>query len=388
MDEILQLDRLSTDHELTQTSSAQTVQEKLVENEITPFQVEFWKPKNIMSVEDTPFSKRFLVSLLVIAFSVPGNLSRISLQKLTNYENSYINYSGGTVVWVNFAACFIMSWCNHSNRFWATILEGSTKTNMKQIALHTGITTGFCGSFSTMSSALIEIFFKTTDIVDKRLPNTGYRVTEFFATTLIAFASPLFGHILGSHFAVFFDATIVKRSNRYLTYQNIRLIELITALIGILALIADLVLTCTLSINNWYKAEYSFSILVGSVAALLRFQLSSLNGTAFASWFPLGTLIANLAGCLLITISELLVHGYKFDKNLIISNKTHRMVLNGFSTGFSGSLTTMSTFINELYNFKNPQYQHIYFWATFIPILSFALIIDGSYEWTKGFEHV
>lgn len=388
MSDMLNSETINTNTESNLSSTGQTVQEKLIENEVTPFQIEFWKPKNIMSVEDTPFSNRLLVFLLVIAYSVPGNLARISLQKLTNYENSYINYSGGTVVWINFSACFVLSWCNNSVRFWATILEGSNKTNMKQIAFHTAISTGFCGSFSTISSALIEIFFKTTDIVEFPLPHKGYRVTEFFAVTLITFGIPLFGHILGSHFALFFDTIIVTRISKFLTYKNIRIIELTTAFIGLSAVIADLVLTCTLSINTWYKAEYSFSILAGSIAALLRFQLSRLNGRGIRSWFPLGTLSVNLAGCLLITIFELLLHALNSNGDLLISNKVHRMILNGFSVGFCGSLTTMSTFINELYNLNNPKYQQIYFWVTFLPILSFALIIDGSYEWTKGFQHV
>lgn len=126
--------------------TTETRQEKLVENEITPFHLEFWKPQNIMSVEDTPFSKRYLVTMMVISFSVPGNLARIGLQGLTKYNNSYVNYSGGTVVWVNFTACFIMSWCNNSVGFWSHILSGTEKRSMKQLALHTGITGGFCGS--------------------------------------------------------------------------------------------------------------------------------------------------------------------------------------------------------------------------------------------------
>lgn len=356
--------------------------------EITPYQLDFWKPQNILTIEDTPFSKRFMVTLLIIAYSVPGNLARLSLQKLTNYENSYINYSGGTVVWVNFSASFVMSWCNNSVGLWSEVLKHTEKTSMKELALHSAITTGFCGSFSTLSSALIEIFFKTTDIVAEPLPHIGYRVTEFFAVSLITFALPILGHILGKHFALLLDTFVVPRIARFLTYKLIRFIELVTCCIGLLALIADLVLTLTLSIDNWYKAEYSFSMLVGSVAALIRFELSYFNGRGCKSWFPLGTLAVNLAGCLIITITELLLHAYKDGTNLLITNQVHRIILNGFTVGFCGSLTTMSTFINELYNLNHPKYQHIYFWSTFIPILAFALIIDGSYEWTRGFEHV
>lgn len=379
------------EEEIANTLQAtETRQEKLVQDEVTPFHLEFWKPRNIMSVEDTPFSNRYLVTLMVISFSVPGNLARIALQGLTRYDNSYINYSGGTVVWVNFASCFVMSWCNNSVGFWSHILAGTGKTNMKQLALHTGITSGFCGSFSTFSSALIEIFFKTIDIVQRPLPNVGYRVTEFFASSLVTFSLPFFGHILGRQFAMAFDLYIVPRFSRFLTYRNARAFELFCTLVGIGALISDLVLTCALSVGYWYKESYSFGILMGAFGALLRFKLSSLNGRFFAPWFPTGTLMANVIGCLLIAILNLLIYGYRNAAAdiLLVSSPVHRFILTGFSLGFCGSLTTMSSFINELYNLDHPWLQHIYFWATFTPCFIVILLIDGSYAWSRGFQHV
>lgn len=366
----------------------ETEQEKLMEDEITPLQLTFWKPANILSVEDTPFSNKYLVSLLVISFSILGNLSRISLQKLTKYENSYINYGAGTVVWVNFAASFVLSWCNHSVGLWSHILENSGKTTFKQLAIHSGLSAGFCGSFSTLSSAIIEIFFKTIDLTQGKVPNSGYRVMEFFSVTLTTFAIPFFGHALGIQFGLFCDNYIVPRISRILTYQNTRILELTLAFAGIFALIANLVLTCTLSINYWYKNTYSFAILMGAFGALFRFKLSKYNGKFFQSWFPTGTLMANVIGCTIIGISELLLRGLVRDDQLLVVHEVHRFVLNGFLAGFCGSLTTMSSFVNELYNLEHPWYQHIYFWATFIPCFFIVLLIDGSYAWTRGFEVV
>ncbi|KAG0670719.1 hypothetical protein C6P40_004121 [Pichia californica] len=365
-----------------------TRQEELVTSEITPFQLEFWKPHNIMSVEDTPFSKRYLVTLIVIAFSIPGNLARDSMILLTKYDNSYINFSGGTVVWINFSASFVMSWCNNSVKFWSIILENSGKTNMKQLALHTAITSGFCGSFSTFSSSLIEIFFKTIDIVKNPLPNDGYRVMEFFASSLTAFALPIFGHILGKHFALFFDTYLVPYMAGFLTYKNVRVFEIFCVIIGSAALIANLVLTCTLNVTYFYKETYSFAILMGVFGALLRFKLSSFNGRFVYPWYPTGTFFANIIGCFIISILYLLMLGLQTKDSLIIENNVHQFIIKGFSSGFCGSLTTMSSFINELYNLDYPLYQHIYFWSTFIPCFIFIILIDGSYAWARGFKHV
>lgn len=371
-----------------QLQRTETLQEKEVDNDVTPFHLEFWRPSNIMSVEDTPFSNRYLVTLLVVAMSVPGNLARISFQELTNYENAYINYSGGTVTWINFSACFVMSWCNHAVGFWSHFLQNSSKTSMKQLALHTGLTTGFCGTFSTLSSAIVEIFFTTINQVSRPLPNDGYRVMEFFAAGIAAFALPLCGHILGLHFAMLLDALVVPRISKALNYKNLRILELSLVVLGIGGLIANLVLTCTLSVHYWYKMKYSFSILVGSVGTLLRFKLSRYNGRFFKSWFPTGTLMANFIGCLVIAICELLLHGYKHDKTLLITNVVHQFILNGFIAGFSGSITTMSTFMNELYNLNEPLFQHTYFWCTFALCFIVVLLIDGSYAWAVGMRHV
>jgi fluoride ion exporter CrcB/FEX len=374
------------DEIINELKTQETEQEELAEEEITPLHLQFWKPENILSVEDTPFSNRYLVSLLVISFSILGNLSRISLQKLTNYENAYINYSGGTVVWVNFAACFVMSWANNGVGFWSHILENSGKTSLKQLALHAGITVGYCGSFSTLSSSMIEIFFKTLNIVEGNLPNNGYKVMEFFSVSLTTFAIPILGYILGKHFAVFFDNFMVPHISNFLKYQNIRILELTFALLGVIALIANLVLTCTLSVNYWYKNTYAYAILAGAIGAILRFKLSKFNGKFFQPWFPTGTLIANFVGCLFIAVLELLIHGYKYDNVLIVENKVQQFILNGFAAGLCGSLTTMSSFINELYNLGNPWFQHIYFWSTFTPCFIVILLIDGTYVWTKGFQ--
>lgn len=362
----------------------ETKQEIEASMEITPYHLEFWKPTNILTVEDTPFSNRYLVQLLVVSFSVAGNLSRISLQELTKYNDSFINYGAGTVLWVNFAACFVMSWTNNAAGVWSSVLEGTNKTSMKQIALHSGITAGYCGSFSTFSSMMIEIFFKTTDIVNNdRVPNPGYRVMDFFATVLTHMAIPFFGHTCGLHFALAFDYVVTPKIKKFITYKTVRIVELCCVGIGIGALVANLVLTCALSIDEWYKQKYSFSILMGAFGAFSRFKLSQYNGT-IRPWFPLGTWIANLSGVLLIAICELLVLGLTKTGSRLISNDTHVMVIQGFATGWAGSLTTISSFINELYNLENPAYQHVYFWSTFVPSLIIILVLDGSYNWTRG----
>ncbi|QPG74499.1 hypothetical protein FOA43_001829 [Brettanomyces nanus] len=367
-----------------------SLQEIEVESTIGPSRPQFWKPGNIMSVEDTPFSKRYLVLLEVVFGSILGNMARISLTKLTSYQNEYLHYSPGSCLWSNFSACFIMAWCNHAVGFWDSLLLDSGKNNMKQMALHTGITAGFCGSFSTWSSLVAELLFKTIDALNGGypLPNSGYGVLEFFAVLLIQMGVSFFGYYLGRDFAALLDLwAVFNRASRLLNYKVCRIFELTTAGLAIAGFIANLVLTCTLPLDNFWKKDYSLSILFGVVGAILRFQLSKYNGKFHMKWFPAGTLMANVLACTVLAVVTLLNNGYidSSTQSRIVSNKVHRMVINAFVSGFCGSLSTISSFVNELYNLKHPIQRYTYFSVTFLPSFIIMLLIDGTFVWTRGF---
>lgn len=71
----------------------------------------------------------------------------------------------------------------------------------------------------------------------------------------------------------------------------------------------------------------------GAVGAMSRFGIAELSKKLFSSPFPVGTLVANLAGCFLIGV--LVGSGQ--------AEKSDPLRL-GVGIGFLGSLTTFSTF--------------------------------------------
>lgn len=82
--------------------------------------------------------------------------------------------------------------------------------------------------------------------------------------------------------------------------------------------------------------NFSDCLLVGAggfAGAICRFGIAHVSRWVWATSFPLGTLIANLAGCFLIGI---LIGSGKAD-----SNQNLRL---SFGVGFLGALTTFSTF--------------------------------------------
>ena len=79
--------------------------------------------------------------------------------------------------------------------------------------------------------------------------------------------------------------------------------------------------------------------LGGALGAISRFGISELSRKYFSGSFPLGTLLANLAGCFLIGMILGSGHADRSDPIRL-----------GFGVGFLGALTTFSTFGAETIN--------------------------------------
>jgi len=384
------LARTVTDNIQNELRTIPSVQEEEVENEIGPFDRKFWKPTNIMSVEDTPFSRRYLVTLDVLFGAVLGNMARFGMTELTSYKNEYTHFYPGTCLWSNFTACFVMAWCNHAALFWKTLLIGSGKTNMKQMALHSAVTAGFCGAFSTWSSFMVELIFKTIDYLNggQSLPNHGYGVMEFFSVLFVQMGVSFMGYFLGRDFAHMIDLCFKRESRlKFFNYRVCRVLELSFVVLGVGAIIANIVLACTLPIDSKWKTEYALPIVIGVVGTWVRFRLSAYNGSFGLNWFPSGTLMANVFACLLLSVLYILLYGYKdaATETTIVTSKAHRMAITAFSSGFCGSLSTMSSFVNELYNLEYPFQRYTYFGVTFLSCFIIMFLIICPYAWTRGF---
>ncbi len=97
---------------------------------------------------------------------------------------------------------------------------------------------------------------------------------------------------------------------------------------------------------------------LGGVA---RYLLSQAVQSSANSSFPWGTMVVNVAGCLLIGI----LYGL-FERNHV-GNEALRMFL---TVGFCGGFTTFSTFVHENYALLGDgNFLH----AVLYPVLSFAL---------------
>lgn len=369
---------------------SQTEQEK--ENEEFPndHKSRYWTPKNIMNIEDAPYSNRLVIILLMLSFSYFGNLARISFQSLLTYQNAYIYYNPGTLIWINFTSCVIAGFADSAYDFWDAMSQGSNRhLNLKQIPLHTGITAGFCGCFSTYSGVISELVFVTIN-GSLPVPNNGYGVMQFFAVLITQFGLCFFGIYLGGDLAYGFDYFFVPYIKPYVSIRTCRFLEFFIIILGIVATIINIVLSAVLDYDNTYKKRYSIACLFGVFGCHLRYKLMELNGKIISKWFPTGTYIVNVSACIILAVLNLLLYGYsdKENKARLITNPVYICIIKAFANGFCGSLSTFAAMVTEMVNMGNPKYRYTYFSIMFISCFIPVLLILGCYYWTKGMAPV
>lgn len=113
-----------------------------------------------------------------------------------------------------------------------------------------------------------------------------------------------------------------------------------------------------------FTANYTglFVILSTPFGGLTRYYLSKKN----KNWprFPLFTFIVNLFGCIFFEILMGITNRYYFSSFSL-------ELIQGVEVGFCGSLTTVSTFANELMNSKVPlKWRYFYaFLSVVIPLI-------------------
>lgn len=339
----------------------------------------------------------YTLSYLVF-FSIFGTLARLGLQALTFYPGAPV-VTG--VLWANVGGSLLMGFfLEDKNIFreeWGNPGKDNANDNpsrderiklhksiKKTIPLYIGLTTGFCGSLTSFSSFIRDIFLAlSNDLPDPSssasAPNGGYSFMALVAVILVEVALSLAALIFGSHLALALEhfhlpLTIPFRLTR-------RFIDPLFAFLGWGCWVGTIFLAIfPPEGHNAWRGRAVFAIVFAPLGCLLRFYLSLLLNARIPH-FPLGTFTVNVLGTVIMSMCYDLQHVDGVGATVLVSCQ----VLQGVMDGFCGSATTVSTWVAELNGLARRLHAYIYGVISVGVALGFFVVITGSLRWTIGF---
>ncbi|EAW14479.1 Fluc/FEX family fluoride channel [Aspergillus clavatus NRRL 1] len=380
---------------------------------------------------EPPLSKQathlFTLSYLVF-FSIFGTLARLGLEALTFYPGAPV-VTG--IIWANVGGSLLMGffledknlfreeWGQSNNDEQIRInnnndiddndpaarerLQAASKNHKavkKTIPLYIGLTTGFCGSFTSFSSFIRDIFLAlTNDLPNPSSPagtpipprNGGYSFMALLAVLLSTVALSLAALMAGAHLALALDSltpTVPFRLTR-------RLLDPLFVFLAWGAWLGAVLLSIwppdrSPGPDTW-RGRALFSCVFAPLGCLLRFYVSLLLNPRLPT-FPLGTFTVNVFGSAVLAMCFDLQHveGIGATAAAVSAASTPSailigcQVLQGIMDGFCGCATTVSTWVAELTGLSRRRHAYLYGVASVAVALGFFVVITGSLSWTRG----
>ncbi|KAK6354838.1 hypothetical protein TWF696_003970 [Orbilia brochopaga] len=318
----------------------------------------------------------------LIFFSIWGALARVGLSALTTYPGSPV----AGIIWANFAGSFVMGFMAEEIRFFAvpdeaasdeqeekngiaTRYVGHWSIDKKAIPLYIGITTGFCGSLTSFSSWMRDVFFALSNTQPAYPRHRGYNVEALLAEVLATTALSVGGLKAGAHLALFLRPGIPTMPAALRPHLDIAGLALGPACWAGIALMAGF-------IPKW-RGTVLFAGVFAPVGTILRFTASRKLNPLMPS-FPLGTFTVNVSGSLLDAMFILL-------QNYSGVGFLGCQVLQGLEDGLCGCLTTVSTWVVEVTTLRRG---HAYRYGGVSVVCGVAafVVILGTYTWDHGVD--
>ncbi|KAI0528364.1 CrcB-like protein-domain-containing protein [Xylaria digitata] len=351
----------------------------------------------------------YTVSYLIL-FAILGTLARLGLQALTFYPGAAIPFSS---VWPNFGGTLIIGFLTEDRMLFRHKRVG-TPTKMttdeeagspgplhvaqdvvaakkadlatkKTIPLYIGLATGFCGSFTSFSSFMRDVFLALSD--DLPMPdgastprNGGYSFLALLAVIIGTISLSFSGFYLGAHLAEALEP--VTPSLRYLLARKV--LDPLAVVVGWGSWIGTIILSISPpdrysnpGPSEFWRGRATFALVFAPLGCLTRLYVSAHFNSRFAT-FPLGTFIANVAGTAVLGLGWDLAH---VPEGGVVGCQ----VLQGIEDGFCGCLTTVSTWIIELAVLRRRN-AYVYGAVSIISGLVFLIAIMGGLRWSQGFS--
>ena len=358
----------------------------------------------------------YTISYLVL-FSFLGTLARLGLQALTYYPGAPLMSSS---VWPNFAGSLFIGFLAEDRMLfrdeWGTPTYENQLRKAKQkardeengsgsgsgpdtpdlaaakkahaatkktIPLYIGLATGFCGSFTSFSSFIRDIFLAMSndlpnaDAASPSSRNGGYSFMALLAVVIVTVSLSLAGLFIGAHIAIALEP--LTPSLPYLFTR--KFLDRFCVFLAWGCWVGAILLSILPPDRNdsgpeTWRGRAVFALVFAPLGCLARFYASLYLNRRFAS-FPLGTFVVNVAGTAVLATAWVLAH-------VPLGGVVGCQVLQGVEDGFCGCLTTVSTWVAELAALRR-RHAYVYGASSVLVALAFAVAIMGGLRWSDGF---
>jgi CrcB protein len=353
----------------------------------------------------------------LIFFSIFGTLARLGVQWFAFYPGNPIVTP---VIWANVGGSFLMGFLTEDRQLfrdeWTTRerlhpdqkdgkgpgeLSAAERTKIKKtVPLYVGLAVGFCGSFTSFSSFMRDVFLALSNSLPAPVnhPSTGtvttsaevsrnggYSFLALLAIILATIALSLGALIVGAHTALALDTLTPRIPSRFTR----RFLDPLMVLLGFGCWLGALFLCIwppdrfSSSPETW-RGTALFPILFAPPGCLLRFY-ASLKLNSLVPSFPLGTFAANMFGTAIEGMCYDIQHVGVGVNGAVGGGIVGCQVLQGVQDGFCGCLTTVSTWVGEIKGLKRRS-GYFYCVASVLGGLGLVVVIMGSVRWSVGWR--
>ncbi|KAI1409503.1 hypothetical protein F5Y13DRAFT_91326 [Hypoxylon sp. FL1857] len=378
--------------------------------------------QDVEAVEVSRLATEIYTVSYLILFAILGTLARLGLQALTFYVGAPVSFSS---VWPNFAGSLVLGFLAEDRMLfryeWGTPnyelqllrakhngldeeagnsgsstdrvavdLAAAKKAHMatkKTIPLYIGLATGFCGSFTSFSSFIRDIFLALSN--DMLVPdagsistprNGGYSFMALLGVTITTVSLSLTGLMLGAQLALALEPVTPSLPFNFTR----KLLDRFAVFLAWGAWIGAILLSVLPpdrfshpgAAETW-RGRATFALVFAPLGCLGRFYTSLYLNGYFPS-FPLGTFSVNIFGTMILGMAWDLAH-------VPIGGVISCQVFQGIEDGFCGCLTTVSTWVAELTALRR-RHAYVYGGTSVLVALACMVAIMGGLRWSDGFS--
>lgn len=369
--------------------------------------------KQDTKLEVSKLGTRIYTISYLILFSIFGTLARLGLQAITFYPGAPVAFSS---VWPNFAGSLVMGFLSEDRMLfrheWGTAtydqqlekaqrhradedsgdidLAAAKKAHLatkKTIPLYVGLATGFCGSFTSFSSFIRDVFLAlSNDLPSPDLGSTtisrngGYSFEALVAVIMTTVSLSLAGLFVGAHLAI-----ALERFTPTVPFKSMRkVVDPIAVFLAFGCWAGAIILSAVppdrfshgLGAAETWRGRATFALVFAPLGCLARFYASLYLNGKIAS-FPLGTFAVNIGGTAILAMAWDIAH---VPDGGVIGCQ----VLQGIEDGLCGCLTTVSTWVSELAALRR-KHAYVYGMTSVIAALACMVAIMGGLRWSQGF---